>query len=158
MDRATTERCTKNTERVRFARVLVEVSAEDSLMEVVAVKYPQRKGDQIRPGTEEEVAANLLKDALRRSNVAGVGIVDGFQVVGRWNRVVSNQCDHGNGLQGRNVQGASTGKVRQQGGMLGVKEGSSSGVKVVQQGVDSLKDKDVLVALAHPVKKNDNVS
>ncbi|KAI3759086.1 hypothetical protein L6452_06661 [Arctium lappa] len=151
MDRATIERCTKNTERVRFARVLVEVSAEDSLMEVVAVKECL-----VRPGTEEEVATNLLKDALRRSNAAGVGIVDGFQVVGRWNRVVSNQCDHDNGLQRRNVQGASTGKVRQQGGTLGVKEGSSSRVKVVQQGVDSLKDKDVLVA--HPVKKNDNVS
>ncbi|KAI3759078.1 hypothetical protein L6452_06651 [Arctium lappa] len=130
MDRATTERCTKNTERVRFTRVLVEVSAEDSLMEVVAVKYPQRKGDQIRPGIEEEVAANFLKDALKRSNAASVGIVDGFQVVGRWNRVVSNQCDHDNELQGRNVQGASTGKVGQQGGTLGVKvEGNSAVAK-----------------------------
>ncbi|KAI3728682.1 hypothetical protein L6452_17323 [Arctium lappa] len=122
-------------EKVMESGSWMVIWVEDGLMEVVAVKYPQREGDQSRGvkievgyqrkplccnhckifehgtesqgndwiiglyksrlGTEEDVAANLLKDDLKRSNAAGVGIVDGFQVVGRWNRVVSNQVVRG---------------------------------------------------------------
>ncbi|GKD37299.1 hypothetical protein Tco_1257506 [Tanacetum coccineum] len=74
-----------------FARVLVEVSAEDDLPNVLEIEYPplgNRQGS-FRPRTEEEIAAKTLRDVLKvgntEPNVKGKFVADddGFTMVGK---------------------------------------------------------------------------
>nr|GEY09016.1 hypothetical protein [Tanacetum cinerariifolium] len=93
MDKMTRERCLKKAGKMDFARVLVEVSAEDDLPNVLKIEYPPL----VRPRTDEEVAAKTLKDVLNvgKSNVNDKGKSvtdnDGFTIVGKKNKPTISQ-------------------------------------------------------------------
>ncbi|PWA40038.1 hypothetical protein CTI12_AA567710 [Artemisia annua] len=120
MDRLTKERCLKKAGKLDFARVLVEVSAIEDSLNYIEIEYPQI-GDsllewpplcthcktfghatgscKIRPRTEEEIAAKVIKDALK-TNVNESGLInkgkavdDGFTMVGRNNKPIVNQSN-----------------------------------------------------------------
>nr|GEY84353.1 hypothetical protein [Tanacetum cinerariifolium] len=93
MDNMTRERCLKKAGKMDFARVLVEVSAEDELPNILEIEYPLL----VRPRTEEVVAAKTLRDVLKvgNSDLNGKGksmdVNDGFTLVGRKNKPVTSQ-------------------------------------------------------------------
>ncbi|GJT88378.1 hypothetical protein Tco_1070095 [Tanacetum coccineum] len=139
MDKLTKERCLKKSGKLDFARVLVEVSADEELPQFLEIKYPvigdrparigklvvkyQWKPPQclhcktfghstvackIRPRTEEEIAAKVLKEALKVNKY--VGEMDGgvkagdndFTTVGKKNKpVVMQSNDKLNGQHNR---------------------------------------------------------
>nr|GEW54661.1 hypothetical protein [Tanacetum cinerariifolium] len=93
MDNMTRERCLKKAGKIDFARVLVEVSAEDELPNILKIEYPPL----VRPRTEEEIAAKTLRDVLKvgNSDLNGKGksvdVNHGFTLVGRKNKPVTSQ-------------------------------------------------------------------
>nr|GFA06610.1 hypothetical protein [Tanacetum cinerariifolium] len=102
MDNMTKERCLKKSGKLDFARVLVEVSANDVLPSSLEISYPPigillclvRK-----PRTKEEIAAKNLRDAFKiRKHVvddSGNNNVDdeGFTVIGKKNRHAAPQIN-----------------------------------------------------------------
>ncbi|PWA61234.1 hypothetical protein CTI12_AA374290 [Artemisia annua] len=106
MDKMTKERCLKKAGKLDFARVLVEVSAEEDLPNVLEWKPPlctfgKTFGHNTvccksRPRKEEEIAANIIKEAImmKDSRVSkGKDVVvddEGFSVFGKKNRFVVN--------------------------------------------------------------------
>nr|GEU94101.1 60S ribosomal protein L27-like [Tanacetum cinerariifolium] len=102
MDNMTKERCLKKSGKLDFARVLVEVSANDVLPSSLEISYPPigillclvRK-----PRTEEEIAAKNLRDAFKiRKHVvddSGNNNVDdeGFTIIGKKNRHAAPQIN-----------------------------------------------------------------
>ncbi|GKB12254.1 putative reverse transcriptase domain-containing protein, partial [Tanacetum coccineum] len=124
MDKMTRERCLKKAGKMDFARVLVEVSAEDDLPNVLEIEYPPlgirpaRVGKlevkyqwrpplcthcktfghstlacKVRPRTEGEIAAAVLKEAIKVNSVPKDFVDsnindDGFVTVGRKNKPI----------------------------------------------------------------------
>nr|GEY83612.1 hypothetical protein [Tanacetum cinerariifolium] len=86
MHKMTRERCLKKAGKMDFARVLVEVSAEDNLPNGLEIEYLPLGNKPVRPRTDEEIAAKTLKDVLNvgKSNVMDKGKSvtddDGFTV------------------------------------------------------------------------------
>ncbi|GJY28292.1 hypothetical protein Tco_0404059 [Tanacetum coccineum] len=152
MDNITKERCLKKSGKLDFARVLVEVSADDDLPSLLEIFYPpignrpakvgvldvkyqwkpplcthcktfghSTLSCQVRPRTEEEFAANNLKDALKIGKpdveIRGKKNVDddGFTVVGKKNRPAALQINAGQPKsRGQNKWGGRfQGSVRQ---------------------------------------------
>nr|GEZ48495.1 hypothetical protein [Tanacetum cinerariifolium]GEZ49250.1 hypothetical protein [Tanacetum cinerariifolium] len=100
MDNMTRERCLKNAGKMDFARVLVKVSAEDELPNILEIEYPplgNRPDRVVRPRTKEEIVAKTLRDVLKvgnsNLNVKGKSVADdhGFTMVGRKNKHVASQ-------------------------------------------------------------------
>nr|GEZ53724.1 reverse transcriptase domain-containing protein [Tanacetum cinerariifolium] len=98
------KKASKKASKMDFARVLVEVSVEDDLPNVLEIEYPPlgnkpaRVGKlEVRPRTAEEIAAKTLKDVLNigKSNVMDKGKSmtddDGFTVVGKKNKPTASQ-------------------------------------------------------------------
>nr|GFD19266.1 hypothetical protein [Tanacetum cinerariifolium] len=65
MEKMTKERCLKKSGKLDFARVLVEVNAEEELPHVLEIAYPPIGNRHVRPRTEDEVAASKLKEVLK---------------------------------------------------------------------------------------------
>nr|GEZ16883.1 hypothetical protein [Tanacetum cinerariifolium] len=119
------ERCLKKAGKMDFARVLVEVSADDDLPNVL----------EIEPRSDEEVAAKTLKDVLNvgKSNVMdkGKSVIDddGFTVVGKKNKpAVSRFVNQGkvgghNGWSGRGLNTVKHGYGNSGGGNYGQRRG-----------------------------------
>nr|GEZ03077.1 hypothetical protein [Tanacetum cinerariifolium] len=95
MDKITRDRCLKKASKMDFARVLVEVFAEDDLPNVIEIEYPplgNMSTHVVRPRTKEEIADKAIKEAIKSNIpvaiVKNVGSDDGFVTVGRQNRPV----------------------------------------------------------------------
>ncbi|GKC34860.1 hypothetical protein Tco_1047244 [Tanacetum coccineum] len=100
MDKLTRERCLKKSGKLDVARVLVEVSTSDALPHVLEI--------EVRPRTQEETAAKILKDALNVNDsvskkVRGENIDnDGFVEIGKKNGPVGrHNIFKQNGYQNR---------------------------------------------------------
>ncbi|GKC56326.1 RNA-directed DNA polymerase, eukaryota, reverse transcriptase zinc-binding domain protein [Tanacetum coccineum] len=127
MDNMTKERCLKKAGKLDFARVLVEVSADDELPNVLEIAYPPIGNSpakigkldvkyqwkpplcthcktfghstlacKVRPRTEEEKAASILKETLKVSAAPKDTVVsslqdDGFIMVGRNNKSIDKK-------------------------------------------------------------------
>ncbi|KAJ9564713.1 hypothetical protein OSB04_000679 [Centaurea solstitialis] len=124
-DKATKDRCLLKVGRMAFARVMVEVAAEDGLPDSVVVRYPFGDGKENeislgiepdcctfckvfghsevacgkRPRTEAEVIIEEVKIHESRENKV-VGD-DGFHLVGKKNKVVKQVDGSSLGDQGR---------------------------------------------------------
>ncbi|PWA58130.1 hypothetical protein CTI12_AA396760 [Artemisia annua] len=163
MDKMTKERCLKKAGKLDFARVLVGVSAEEELPNVLEISYPPlgnrpaRVGKldvkyqwkpplcthcktfghstiscKNRPRTQEELAAHVIKEAIRvQVPVGSKGkdvVVDeeGFSTVGKKNRSVVNNNTNGMSTKTLNVQ--NTHNTTRSGVVYGVQSTNAQGL------------------------------
>ncbi|GKA95672.1 RNA-directed DNA polymerase, eukaryota, reverse transcriptase zinc-binding domain protein [Tanacetum coccineum] len=185
MDNMTKERCLKKSGKLDFARVLVEVSADDDLPSLLEIFYPpignrpakvgvldvkyqwkpplcthcktfghSTLSCKVRPRTEEEFAANNLKDALKIGKpdveIRGKKNVndDGFTVVGKKNMPAALQMNAGQPKTGGQNKwgGRFQGSVRQGYSNMG---GGNNGVSGMSGGKYNSSKK----AIVQEVKK-----
>ncbi|PWA95640.1 RNA-directed DNA polymerase, eukaryota, Reverse transcriptase zinc-binding domain protein [Artemisia annua] len=111
----TRERCLRKDGKIDFARVLVEVNANEDLPSVLEIEYPPlgNRPARVRPRTTDEVAAksanlNNNVDIGSKSNDMGKSQVDdGFVIVGKNNKPVVAASSKKESVQNRNTQGRS---------------------------------------------------
>ncbi|PWA79361.1 hypothetical protein CTI12_AA209290 [Artemisia annua] len=138
MDKMTKERCLIKAGKLDFSRVLVEVSAEEELPNVLEISYPPlgntpaRVGKlDVKPRTQEEIAAQVIKEAIRvQVPVGSKGkdvVVDeeGFSTMGKKNRSVVNNNTNGMSTKTLNVQ--NTHNTTRSGVVYGVQSTNSQG-------------------------------
>ncbi|GJS75796.1 putative reverse transcriptase domain-containing protein [Tanacetum coccineum] len=152
MDKMTKDRCLKKARKLDFTRVLVEVSANDELLNVLEITYPPIGNREarvvklevryqwkpplcthcktfghtslackLRPRTDEERAAKIVKDASNlkgplEENCNAIGSdEDGFIQVGKNNKPILNPAKDGlskNIKGGQSRSGQSSGFLR----------------------------------------------
>ncbi|GJV93158.1 hypothetical protein Tco_1540971 [Tanacetum coccineum] len=107
IDKMTKERCLKKAGRLDYARVLVEVSANEELPNVLEIEYPPlgNRPAKVRPRTLEEAAAkdsfmgNNVDDSSMNKSKANNMDKDVFVTVGKNNKLAIPSVKYDSGLQ-----------------------------------------------------------
>ncbi|KAJ9535295.1 hypothetical protein OSB04_un001607 [Centaurea solstitialis] len=161
LDRATEERCLKQAGRAGFARVLIEVAADRSIPDSISGLIPLLDGRilvraeykwkpsrcehckvfghtfakcEVRVLTDEEKSEKLKKESQFRP--AG-GCDDGFQEVGKRNRLVTSQVRQ---VGAKNWVNQKFGQQKQ-GNNLGAAEKNQFGIRFGQKDGQGLKSR-----------------
>ncbi|GJX22698.1 putative reverse transcriptase domain-containing protein [Tanacetum coccineum] len=116
--------------KMDFARVLVEVSAEYDLSNVLEIEYPPLGNRPARVGKhEEEIVAKAIKDAIELNNPVAaeknLEVKGGFVTVGRKNRSLVSQAKIVNNRGFKSGNQFSFGNQKQNGNRQGIYGGGN---------------------------------
>ncbi|GJU33654.1 hypothetical protein Tco_1182008 [Tanacetum coccineum] len=130
MDKITRDKCLNKVGKMDFARVLVKVSAEYDLPNVLEIEYPPLGNRPARVGKlKEEIVAKTIKDAIELNNPVAaeknLEVEGGFVTVGRKNRSVVSQAKNVNNRGFKSGNQFSFGNQKQNGNRQGIYGGGN---------------------------------